>query len=47
MQTGMLVRPGNRPADPGPHLAYSTFSELLPSRAKWWAVRDSNSGPAD
>lgn len=33
MRTGMLVRPGNRPADPGPHPAYSTFSELLPSPA--------------
>lgn len=34
MRTGMLVRPGNRPADPGPHPVYSTFSELLPSPAR-------------
>ncbi|HSK79193.1 MAG TPA: acireductone synthase [Thermoanaerobaculia bacterium] len=33
MRTGMLVRPGNRPADPGPHPTHSTFSELLPSPA--------------
>ena len=33
MWTGMLVRPGNRPADPGPHPVSSTFSELLPARA--------------
>jgi len=34
MRTGLLVRPGNRPADPGPHPVYSTFSELLPSPAR-------------
>lgn len=26
--TGMLVRPGNRPEDPGPHAAYDSFAEL-------------------
>jgi enolase-phosphatase E1 len=28
MQTGLLVRPGNPPADPGPHPAYRSFAEL-------------------
>jgi enolase-phosphatase E1 len=31
MRTGMLVRPGNRLADPGPHPVSRSFSELLPS----------------
>lgn len=28
MATGMLVRPGNRPADPGGHAAYASFEEI-------------------
>ena len=28
MQTGLLVRPGNRPAEPGPHAEYRDFSEI-------------------
>ncbi|HEY0512805.1 MAG TPA: acireductone synthase, partial [Thermoanaerobaculia bacterium] len=28
LRTGLLRRPGNRPADAGPHPAYSSFSEL-------------------
>lgn len=28
LQTGMLVRPGNRPATPGPHAVHSSFEEL-------------------
>ncbi|HBL31481.1 MAG TPA: acireductone synthase [Acidobacteria bacterium] len=29
MQTGLFVRPGNRPADPGSHAVYQSFTELL------------------
>jgi enolase-phosphatase E1 len=29
MLTGMLVRPGNRPADPGSHTVYTSFKELV------------------
>lgn len=28
LRTGMLVRPGNRPADPGPHAAHASFEDL-------------------
>lgn len=28
LHTGLLLRPGNRPADPGPHPAYASFAEL-------------------
>jgi enolase-phosphatase E1 len=28
MQTGLLVRPGNRPVEPGEHAAYEDFEEL-------------------
>ena len=28
MKTGMLVRPGNRPADPGAHSVYTSFEKL-------------------
>jgi enolase-phosphatase E1 len=28
LRTGLLRRPGNRPADAGPHPVYSSFSEL-------------------
>lgn len=28
LRTGLLVRPGNRPEDPGPHAAYTSFEEL-------------------
>jgi enolase-phosphatase E1 len=28
MRTGLLVRPGNRPAEPGPHVVYREFGEL-------------------
>lgn len=31
MRTGMLLRPGNRPEDPGPHPTYRSFTDLLPS----------------
>jgi enolase-phosphatase E1 len=30
MRTGMLVRPGNRPAEPGAHAVYRSFSEIPP-----------------
>lgn len=30
METGMLVRPGNRPAEAGGHRAYHSFEEVLP-----------------
>lgn len=29
MRTGLLVRPGNRPADPGAHPVHSSFEELV------------------
>jgi enolase-phosphatase E1 len=29
MRTGLLVRPGNRPAEPGGHAVYGSFAELL------------------
>jgi enolase-phosphatase E1 len=28
LPTGLLVRPGNRPADPGPHPVYTSFANL-------------------
>jgi enolase-phosphatase E1 len=28
MRTGLLVRPGNRPAEPGPHARYGDFAEI-------------------
>lgn len=28
MRTGLLVRPGNRPADPGPHTVHTSFEDL-------------------
>jgi enolase-phosphatase E1 len=28
LPTGLLVRPGNRPADPGPHPVYTSFADL-------------------
>ncbi|HYO12652.1 MAG TPA: acireductone synthase [Thermoanaerobaculia bacterium] len=28
LRTGMLVRPGNRPADPGPHAVHASFEDL-------------------
>jgi enolase-phosphatase E1 len=31
MQTGFFIRPGNRPADPGPHPAHRSFAELVPN----------------
>lgn len=30
MRTGMLVRPGNRPAEPGAHPVYRDFGEIAP-----------------
>lgn len=33
MRTALLVRPGNRPAAPGPHAVLRSFSELLPRQA--------------
>lgn len=30
MRTGMLVRPGNRPAEPGAHPVYRDFGEIVP-----------------
>lgn len=27
-ETGMLLRPGNRPAEPGPHPTYASFAEI-------------------
>jgi enolase-phosphatase E1 len=30
LHTGLLIRPGNRPADPGPHPAHHSFAELMP-----------------
>jgi enolase-phosphatase E1 len=30
LRTGLLLRPGNHPADGGPHPAYTSFSELVP-----------------
>lgn len=30
MRTGMLVRPGNRPAEPGAHPVYRDFEEIAP-----------------
>lgn len=30
MRTGLLVRPGNRPAEPGGHAVYGSFAELTP-----------------
>jgi enolase-phosphatase E1 len=29
MQTGLLIRPGNRPAEPGEHAIYRSFTELV------------------
>jgi enolase-phosphatase E1 len=35
MQTGLLVRPGNRPAEPGGHAVYGDFGEIqMPRRGK-------------
>jgi enolase-phosphatase E1 len=28
LRTGLLLRPGNRPVEPGPHPAYTSFTEL-------------------
>jgi enolase-phosphatase E1 len=32
LRTGLLLRPGNRPVDPGPHPSHTSFEELTPDR---------------